>query len=183
MSEEAIWVKLENGVATYPPENRDKTVGATVYVNYWLDEENLTAAGYEQKTQEEIDAYVADYEAARTASFQAACEQFRSVCSQIQSYYEFESFTGGFDEMTLVQSSAKFLTLEGQALAQSWSAANLLCTYEAAKIGIGQPDWWYQCWAAVEEEASSEEQTSEEGDGGEGDPAEDSAAEVEGENV
>ena len=153
MSDE-VWVKLENGKAAYPPENKDKTVGATVHVNYWLEEDNLTAAGYEQKTQEEIDAYIADFEAARTAAFRSACEKFREICAQIQAYFELEAFTGGFDEMPLIQTSDKFLTIQGQVLAQSWSAANLLCTYEAAKIGLGQPDWWYQCWQAASDAES-----------------------------
>lgn len=81
-----------------------------------------------------------------TTNFDSACAQFRSVCSQIESYFQLPGFTGGFDEMAQIQGHPSFLTLQGQALTQAWNAANKLCTYEGAKLGYSQPQWWYQCW-------------------------------------
>ena len=84
--------------------------------------------------------------------FDAACVQFRSVCAQIGQAIGDEDFRGGFDEMAEFQRSAAFNSLEGLQLAVAWSAANELCKYLGGKIGLGQPDWWYECWKGVEEE-------------------------------
>ena len=48
--------------------------------------------------------------------------------------------------MIVFQNSEFSKTVEGLQLAIKWSAVNELCLYEAKKIGIGQPDWWYRCW-------------------------------------
>ena len=157
MSEETIWVKFENGEAKYPPEDKNKLEGTLLHVNYWNVPSHLEEAGFEKKTQEEIDSYVSEFESNRTASFRNACEKFRSVCAQIQQYFGFENFAGGFDEMELLASNEKFLTMQGQALAQSWNAANQLCTYEAKKIGLDQPEWWYQCWSLTGSDSSETE--------------------------
>ena len=90
-------------------------------------------------------------------AFEAACDDFRNICFQIREYFEFESFRGGFDEMSLVYNSQKFMTLQGQALAQAWNASNQLCVYEAKKICLDQPDWWYQCWADAAAAAAADD--------------------------
>ena len=81
-----------------------------------------------------------------TEAFNNACAMFRAVCSEIGAMLGVEDFRGGFDEMLIFQQSETFKTLEGLHLAMEWSAANELCKYEGAKIGFGQPDWWYECW-------------------------------------
>ena len=167
MSDELIWVKLENGTAEYPPEN-NKREGDILKVNYWLVPSHLEEAGFEQKTQAEIDSYIANFEASRTEAFRSACAAFRAVCAQIKAYFGFSAFRGGFDEMELLASNEKYLTLQGLSLAQAWSAANSLCTYEAQKIGINQPDWWYQCWAdaAAADDDDDDDDGNDENSGG-----------------
>lgn len=83
--------------------------------------------------------------------FDNACSLFRSVCAQIGAMLGVEDFRGGFDEMTAFQQSEAFRTLEGLHIAIEWSAANELCKYEGAKIGFGQPQWWYECWKVTPE--------------------------------
>lgn len=78
--------------------------------------------------------------------FNAACAQFRTVCASIASATGNPDFRGGFDEMTAFSQTPVYQTFEGLQLAMAWSAANELCVYEAKKIGIGQPQWWYVCW-------------------------------------
>lgn len=71
---------------------------------------------------------------------------FRAVCTDIGALLGVEDFRGGFDEMQTFQASEMFNTMPGLRLAIEWSAANELCKYEGAKIGLGQPDWWHECW-------------------------------------
>ena len=78
--------------------------------------------------------------------FDAACTMFRAVCTDICTLLGVEDFRGGFDEMQAFQSSESFNTMPGLRLAIEWSAANELCKYEGAKIGLGQPQWWHECW-------------------------------------
>lgn len=79
-------------------------------------------------------------------NFRNACKQFQDVCKQIKTALNLQEFKGGFDEMIVFQNSEFSKTVEGLQLAIKWSAVNELCLYEAKKIGIGQPDWWYRCW-------------------------------------
>jgi hypothetical protein len=86
--------------------------------------------------------------------FEAACAQFRAVCSDIGTFIGDLGFRGGFDEYSVFATSEAYQQnpVQGNALAIKWSAFNELCKYEGAKIGLGQPDWWYLCW---EENAES----------------------------
>ena len=93
----------------------------------------------------------------RRAEFDAACANFRSICQQIGEAIGKEDFRGGFDEMVELQQSPIFSTVDGLKLAAAWSGANDLCTYLAAKIGIGQPKWWHECWRGVDGEAEQAE--------------------------
>ena len=123
--------------------------------------EKLIAAGYvdevphipepEPVVEPEID----------TADFENACTLFRNVCSQIGSAIEDAEFHGGFDEMIAFQQSPVYNTLRGVQLALAWSAANELCKYEGAKIGLGQPDWWYRCWESNSETEAVVEESAE----------------------
>ena len=85
-------------------------------------------------------------------AFNAACEQFRTICGQIATAAELPNFKGGFDEMAAFQQSAVFATVQGIQLAIAWSAANDLCVYEGGKVGLRQPEWWYLCWEDVANE-------------------------------
>ena len=96
--------------------------------------------------------------------FLAACGQFRAVCAQIQQAAGFETFKGGFDEMVEYQQSEVYNTFPGVQLAIAWNAANELCTYLGSKIGLGQPEWWYDCWQQVEPEPTPEPEPEDPGD-------------------
>ena len=85
------------------------------------------------------------------SAFLEACERFRAVCADIGALLGVEDFRGGFDEMQTFQASEMFNTMPGLRLAIEWSAANELCKYEGAKIGLGQPQWWYECWKVTPE--------------------------------
>lgn len=89
---------------------------------------------------------------AHVQEFAAACNQFKQVCAQIRQALGVEKFTGGFDEMVEFQQSPIYSTIPGLQLAMAWSAANELCKYTGAKLGYGQPEWWYQCWAEPPQE-------------------------------
>ena len=80
--------------------------------------------------------------------FEAACAQFRTLCAQIGAFIDDPDFKGGFDEYTDFATSEAYAEnpVQGNALAIQWSALNELCKYEGAKIGLGQPEWWYKCW-------------------------------------
>ena len=80
--------------------------------------------------------------------FEAACAQFRTLCAAIGDFIGDAEFRGGFEEYTVFATSEAYAQnpVQGNALAIQWSALNELCKYEGAKIGLGQPDWWYRCW-------------------------------------
>ena len=84
--------------------------------------------------------------------FEAACAQFRALCGEIGEFIGDTEFKGGFDEYTEFATSEAYASnpVQGNALAIQWSALNELCKYEGAKIGLGQPAWWYACWEAAE---------------------------------
>jgi len=91
--------------------------------------------------------------------FEASCVNFRMVCAQISSVIGKE-FKGGFDEMALISeymdgldlttNVGKQKAIEMNSLIGAWTGANFYCTYEASRIGLKQPEWWYDCWQQVE---------------------------------
>lgn len=80
--------------------------------------------------------------------FNNACEQFKNVCEQIKEFAQFQEFKGGFEEaMEFLNSQAfKQNQIQGILLFSLWQGADKLCTYQAKKIGIAQPNWWKKCW-------------------------------------
>ena len=82
-------------------------------------------------------------------AFESACAQFRALCASIGEFIGDVEFKGGFDEYAVFATSEAYAQdpVKGNALAIQWSALNELCKYEGAKIGLGQPDWWYACWS------------------------------------
>ena len=109
--------------------------------------------GWEEYTPSAVESPAVEVD--RTA-FDAACAQFRAVCKRIRKLAGLPNFKGGFDEMADFQSSELYMTLSGLRMAIAWSAANELCIYEGAKIDLGQPEWWYQCWEMDEPEVVEE---------------------------
>ena len=106
-------------------------------------DEILKAAGYEwvePTIPEQPDL------SAEKAEFDAACVKFREICSAIGALIGNPDFKGGFDEMAEFEASEAAATETGIALSIKWIAADKLCTYLASKLGVGQPEWWYQCW-------------------------------------
>ena len=81
-------------------------------------------------------------------AFNAACDQFRLVCTQIRQFTGIDDFRGGFNEFASLLNSAAFQAnpVQGNTLALLWSGANEYCIYEGGKVGLGQPQWWYKCW-------------------------------------
>lgn len=83
------------------------------------------------------------------AEFELACSEFRKICDEISKFIG-SDFHGGLDEISKLYTYDRFNTVKGAALAVKWSAADKLCTYTASKLGIGQPDWFKQCWKQSE---------------------------------
>lgn len=96
-------------------------------------------------TQQEWEAEIAKKEK-NTTDFYNACQTFRQICSEIGKLINDENFKGGYDDMITFYNHSSYKTSEGMQLAIAWSGANDLCKYEANKLGIGSPEWWYRCW-------------------------------------
>ncbi|MBQ9501869.1 MAG: hypothetical protein IJU70_06910 [Lentisphaeria bacterium] len=141
-----MWYKEENGKLVSPPANYPTPEGTIC--NFPADPEAMTRCGWRDWTAEELEAWQEAHPAPKpdTSAFDAACQQFRAVCGRIAAAANLPDFRGGFDEMADFAASPVYQTVQGLALALEWSAANELCKYEGAKLGLGQPQWWYQCW-------------------------------------
>lgn len=91
--------------------------------------------------------------------FEAACENFRNVCGQIGTLIG-QDFKGGYDDMEVVANfiysldltteQGKETAIRANSLVSAWSGANDFCIYEAKRIGLGQPDWWKDCWGITD---------------------------------
>lgn len=99
----------------------------------------LIAAGYSDVPEEEPNM----------TDLRAAFVTFRKVCEDIGQLLGEPNFKGGFDEMDVFEASPYAKTTEGICLAIRWGAADKRCTYEAKKVGIGQPQWWKLCWGIL----------------------------------
>ncbi|MBQ7732218.1 MAG: hypothetical protein IJT68_10315 [Lentisphaeria bacterium] len=88
--------------------------------------------------------------------FAASAAKFRTLCDDIGQFIGDPSFTGGFDEVVTFNNShaAQADPMTAYALALRWMELNEECKYKGAKIGLGQPEWFYRCW-----ELAAEEQT------------------------
>jgi hypothetical protein len=84
--------------------------------------------------------------------FEKACAYFRGVCSEISEFIGEPDFRGGFDEIPEFEASPKVARepLEALMLSAKLNWANEQCVMRGAKIGLGQPDWWYKCWETSE---------------------------------
>lgn len=81
-----------------------------------------------------------------TADFEYACMYFRQICGEIGKLIGNNDFKGGYDDMTVFYEHDAYKTDKGMQLAIAWSGCNDLCKYEAGKLGIDSPEWWYRCW-------------------------------------
>ena len=97
------------------------------------------------------------------AQFKVACKMFRDVCAQIGEFIGDDGFRGGFEEYGkfINSSSAKSSKASASLLASMWSGANEYAKYEASKIGMGAPEWWYKCWSYTDEELQEASSSSE----------------------
>lgn len=135
------YAKFENKAVIYPPHNDGNQI------NVHLNPAWLADNGYTLKTPEEIAACVSENAATvdRTA-LDAAYVNFRAVCSAIGTLIGNENFRGGFDEISSFADSEAAQSQAGIVLSLKLTFADKQCTYEAAKLGIGQPQWWNECW-------------------------------------
>ena len=141
-----MWLKEQNEKLIPPPENFYD--GQRWQMNFPKNEAAMTAYGWRDWTDSEIDAWEAEHPEPQPdrTNFDAACATFRAVCVSIGEAIGVQGFKGGFDEMAAFSAHPVSDTLAGVKLAVAWSAANELCVYEGRKIGLGQPEWWYECW-------------------------------------
>lgn len=139
------YAKIENNEVIYPPKNDGN------HFNVDKNPQWLAEHGFSMMSDEELSQYAVTDEIDTTA-FQNACAQFKSVCRQIGEAIGVSNFTGGFDEYaTFINSDyAKENPAQASLLASMWSGANEYAKYEGAKIGLGQPEWWYRCWEQEE---------------------------------
>ncbi len=82
----------------------------------------------------ENDVIIPDETLQLRAEFEAACENFRSVCKEIGKLLNNPNFTGGFDEMSEFENSEAAQSNKGIILSVKWMAADKLCTYLASKL-------------------------------------------------
>ena len=82
---------------------------------------------------------------AETAPYNA-CQYFRQICHEIGELINDPNFKGGYDDMLIFYNHDAYKTDKGLQLAIAWSGCNDLCKYEANKLGINSPEWWYKCW-------------------------------------
>ena len=145
-----MWIKEDHEKLIPPPENFFD--GKRWQMNFPQNEPAMIAAGWRDWTDAEIEVWTAEHPEPQPdrADFDAACLAFRVICHQIGAAIGVDDFRGGFDEMSAFSAHPVSDTLAGVKLAVAWSAAKELCVYEGRKIGLGQPDWWYDCWKDTE---------------------------------
>lgn len=135
------YAKFENGVVIYPPHNDGNCV------NVHLCEEYCEAHGFTLKTPEEIAAYEDEHaETVDRTALEAAYANFRAVCSAIGTLIGNPDFKAGFEEIPSFADSEAAQSQQGIILSLKLTFADKQCTYEATKLGIGQPQWWNECW-------------------------------------
>ncbi len=88
-----------------------------------------------------------------------ACAIFRNVCAEIGEFLGVSEFHGGFDDYSrfINSSAAERSKASASLLASMWNGANEYAKYEGAKLGYGQPEWWYRCWQYTDEEIAEAE--------------------------
>ena len=139
------FLKQQNNRLVSPPKY-DPNTGI---VNCQLDLNWLQQNGYTlYSDQQQIQWYKNHNQIIEldTTNFDNACSYFRQICQQIGTLINEPNFKGGYDDMITFYSNNQYKTDEGMQLAIAWSGCNDLCRYEANKIGLNSPEWWYKCW-------------------------------------
>lgn len=107
---------------------------------------SLTIIPSEQVERERQEAAAnAALNAPDTTDFDNACALFRQTCLAIGEIIGNANFKGGYDEV-LQLSAEQFALVRNAGLTDKFNTLDSLCNYEAQKLGIGRPDWWYICW-------------------------------------
>ena len=132
------WLKVENNKLVSP---HTFDIGSGL-VNCHLNESWMIKNGFRQWTEEEIE----EFNTRSYSSFNKACSNFREICAEIGEMIGDSEFKGGFDEIPLFYNNSSYKTDKGMQLAIALDGCKELCEYEAAKLGIGSPEWWYKCW-------------------------------------
>lgn len=103
-----------------------------------------------EKAMEERHHRIMEAEAKKPdeTSFRIACKMFVNACNKIRTFIGNNSFKGGFEDygMFIMSSASQQNPSQAALLAAEWSGCNTYCVYEAGKIGLASPEWWYKCW-------------------------------------
>jgi len=88
----------------------------------------------------------------------AAWKQFRKAVYALQAFLHDPTFMGSFDEDDKVRESpyTKADKLTALELTEEWHGANDKAVYRSKLIGLGQPDWYFECWKHTDEDDPEE---------------------------
>lgn len=77
-----------------------------------------------------------------------ACALFKQTAAKMGAFIGEPDYKAGFDDAGRFLNSDAFAAnpTMGNTLSNMWVLANEYAKYEGAKLGYGQPEWWYRCW-------------------------------------
>lgn len=146
------WLKEENDKLIPPPTYDEETGMVNCHVNV----EWLINHGYKEWSDQSISNWYENHNPIEEKTepqvepskedFNKSCLYFKQICHQIGALINDPNFKGGYDDMIEFYDHPAYKTSQGVQLAIAWSGSNDLCRYEANKIGLGSPEWWYKCW-------------------------------------
>lgn len=142
------WLKQENNTLITPPIYDEQTGTVNCQANTeWLIKHGYTLWNDEQE-QNWYNKHFPSIEPIPIdmTDFNNACIYFKQICQEIGELINDPDFKGGYDDMIVFYNHQKYKTDKGMQLAIAWAGCNDLCRYEANKLGIGSPQWWYKCW-------------------------------------
>lgn len=80
--------------------------------------------------------------------YEACLVRFRAVCIRVRELTGIQDFRGGYDEWRVLAMDEQWVDNHDlHLLSRQCDAINLETNYEAGKLGIMSPKWWYECWA------------------------------------
>jgi hypothetical protein len=84
----------------------------------------------------------------------AAWKQFRKAVYDTQKFLHDPTYMGGFDEDYKIENSEYTAADPTTALMLTTRLqnANSKCVYRSGLIGLGQPDWYFECWKHTDED-------------------------------
>lgn len=88
----------------------------------------------------------------------AAWKQFRKAVYDTQKFLHDPTYMGGFDEDWKIEQSQYTAADPTTALMLTTRLqnANAKCVYRSGLIGLGQPEWYFECWKHTEEDDPEE---------------------------